>query len=256
MMLIMLIVAIFYSFFVLGLSAKLTASVYLHRSITHLCCKFKKPSEICFRIICWLLLGNAPREFAGVHKKHHRFTDEDGDPHSPLLEGFWKVQLGNIFYYQRELKNIDLNYWAKGVPNYGWVDRHGNLGLLAGFLISCVIFTAFGKILGLGYVTGLVFGALAHLLFAADYLLCTGAVNALCHKLGYKTFKDAPAYNVRTVAILTCGEGLHNNHHKRPNSPKLNTNERWGEIDLGWRLLRLLDRIGQIDSKKSAFPPK
>jgi len=37
-----------------------------------------------------------------VHRKHHAFTDEEGDPHSPKIEGFWQVQLGNVFYYVRE----------------------------------------------------------------------------------------------------------------------------------------------------------
>jgi hypothetical protein len=51
-----------------------------------------------------------------VHRKHHAFTDKEGDPHSPLLLGFWKVQLGNVFYYVREARNPEtITRWAKDI---------------------------------------------------------------------------------------------------------------------------------------------
>mgnify|MGYP001578730267 CR=1 FL=1 len=251
---IMILVALVYEFFIVGHLAKLTTRVYLHSSLTHFSFKLKRPSEMFFRIICWLLLGSIPREFAGVHRKHHKYTDVEGDPHSPFLEGYWKIQLGNLFYYQREAAKIDLNYWAKGVPDYGWLDRHSNLGLLVGFLLSCLIFGLLGAVMGLGFFVGTAFGAGAHFILAVDYLLCTGAVNGLCHKRGYKTFKDVEAYNNRFVALLSCGEGLHNNHHKYQSSPKMRTGDRWFEFDLGWTCIKFLDRIGQIESKGPEWP--
>ncbi|TSC89273.1 MAG: fatty acid desaturase [Parcubacteria group bacterium Gr01-1014_3] len=207
-----------------------------------------------FRVSCWLLLGSIPREFAAVHRKHHKYTDIEGDPHSPFVNGYWSVLLGNIFLYQSEAKKIDLNYWGKGVPTYDWLDKHSNLGLLSGFILVCVVFGVFGWLLSLGFFIGVLFGAGAHLLLGLDYLLATGLVNSHCHKRGYKTYKDADAYNNRFIAFLTCGEGLHNNHHKYQSSPRLRTGERWFELDEGWLLIKFLDRIGQIESKGPEWP--
>ena len=61
----------------------------------------------CIPTVAWLFrfctLGDdrasRTKEWVAVHRKHHAFTDEEGDPHSPELEGFWKVQFGNVFYY-------------------------------------------------------------------------------------------------------------------------------------------------------------
>ena len=59
-----------------------------------------------------------------MHRKHHAFTDEEGDPHSPMLEGFWSVQLGNVFHYVREAKNTDVvERYARDIEE-DWWDRH------------------------------------------------------------------------------------------------------------------------------------
>ena len=71
-----------------------------------------------------------------VHRKHHAFTDEEGDPHSPHLMGFWSVQLGNVFLYIKEAKNQDVvERYARDI-NEDWWDRtffkRGRLGLGSG----------------------------------------------------------------------------------------------------------------------------
>ena len=69
-----------------------------------------------------------------MHRKHHAFTDEEGDPHSPLLMGFWSVQLGNVFHYVRAAKNKQVvERYARDMQDDVW-DRmlfnHGVLGLI------------------------------------------------------------------------------------------------------------------------------
>ena len=61
-----------------------------------------------FKLALWLTTGQCTKEWVAVHRKHHAFTDEEGDPHSPKLEGFWNVQLGNVYYYIREIKKTDV----------------------------------------------------------------------------------------------------------------------------------------------------
>ena len=76
-------------------------TIYLHRTATHKALTLNPAVAWMFKFALWLTTGLSTKEWVAVHRKHHAFTDEEGDPHSPLLLGFWKVQLGNVFYYMR-----------------------------------------------------------------------------------------------------------------------------------------------------------
>jgi stearoyl-CoA desaturase (Delta-9 desaturase) len=209
--------------------AVFATTIYLHRAATHRSLVLHPAVQWVFRLAIWMSTGIVPREWVAVHRKHHKYTDKEGDPHSPLLEGFWKVQLGNVFYYLRELKDPTL------VPTYArdlrpdvW-DRvlfnHGSLGLAVGIAALCSIL-------------GLWWGLFAAGLHAVMYVFVLSAsINGLCHFAGYKNFANT-ATNLRFVAWLTGGEGLHNNHHGFPRSPKFSFNR--GEIDPAWPVIRAL----------------
>ena len=83
-------------------------TLYLHRAQTHRSVKFNPVVEHFMRLWLWLRTAMPTQEWVAVHRKHHAFTDEEGDPHSPKLEGFWQVQLGNVYYYMREIKRTDV----------------------------------------------------------------------------------------------------------------------------------------------------
>ena len=209
--------------------AVFATTIYLHRAATHRSLVLHPSVAWIFRLSIWMSTGIVPREWVAVHRKHHKYTDKEGDPHSPLLEGFWKVQLGNVFYYLRELKDPTL------VPTYArdlrpdvWdkvLFNHGSLGLAVGIALLCAS-------LGLGW------GLFAAGLHALMYVFVLSAsINGLCHFAGYKNFANT-ATNLKLVAWLTGGEGLHNNHHGFPRSPKFSFSR--GEIDPAWPLIRLM----------------
>jgi stearoyl-CoA desaturase (delta-9 desaturase) len=75
---------------------------YLHRSATHRALVLHPAVSFVFRFSLWLTTGLCTKEWVAVHRKHHAFTDEEGDPHSPQLMGFWSVQLGNVFLTSRK----------------------------------------------------------------------------------------------------------------------------------------------------------
>jgi stearoyl-CoA desaturase (delta-9 desaturase) len=87
--------------------AALTTSVYLHRALAHRALAVHPLGDALFRAVLWLTTGQDRRQWVAVHRKHHAFTDRDGDPHSPRLLGFWRVQLLNVYYYAREARNPD-----------------------------------------------------------------------------------------------------------------------------------------------------
>src|SRR6266542_3245795 len=85
--------------------AAVATSVYLHRGLAHRALVLHPVTDVCFRAILWMTTGQNRREWVAVHRKHHTFTDRVGDPHSPQLLGFWRVQILNVYYYMKEAKN-------------------------------------------------------------------------------------------------------------------------------------------------------
>jgi stearoyl-CoA desaturase (delta-9 desaturase) len=204
-------------------------TIYLHRTATHRALTLHPAVEWMFKFSLWLTTGQVTKEWVAVHRKHHAFTDEEGDPHSPKLVGFWNVQLGNVFYYIREIKKTDVvERYARDIKE-GWWDKHafqyGGAGLVIGTTLLCL-------------VLGLWWGLLAAGIHAVTYVFfLTSSINGLCHHKGYKNF-DNTATNIRSLALITGGEGLHNNHHGFPRSPKFSFKA--SEIDPAWPIIKLL----------------
>ena len=80
-------------------------TIYLHRTLTHRGMKVHPVIATLMHLHLTLFTGIDPREWVAVHRKHHHFSDKEGDPHSPYLYGLWHVFLGNAYYYRREAKN-------------------------------------------------------------------------------------------------------------------------------------------------------
>ena len=92
-------------------------------------------ADFFFRIILWITTGQDRRQWVAVHRKHHAFTDTEKDPHSPLVHGFWKIQLWNVYYYIREARNAEtLARWAKDIREDWWDKRIFSKGTLGGIL--------------------------------------------------------------------------------------------------------------------------
>lgn len=203
-------------------------TVYLHRALAHRSITVAKPVAFTMRALIWLTVGIKPRQWVAVHRKHHAFTDVEGDPHSPVLEGFAAVQLGNAVLYRKALRQSDLiNRYAKDLAPDAW-DRilfdRAFLGLGLGITGLCLV---------LGWPLGLAAAGL----HAAVYLLLNAAINAVGHTYGRQPHANT-SHNNQWLAWLTAGEGLHNNHHAAPTSARLALGR--GEIDPGWWLIRLL----------------
>jgi stearoyl-CoA desaturase (delta-9 desaturase) len=218
--------------------AVIATSVYLHRGLAHRALTLHPLADWAFRFILWFSTGQNRREWVAVHRKHHAFTDTERDPHSPLVHGFWKIQLGNVFYYVREARNPEtIARWAKDIKEDIW-DRFlfnkGTLGGIVGIALAILV---------MGPVWGLLV-ALAH--FVLYVFVLAPSINGLGHWWGRKNFLTNSATNVRLLAWLTGGESLHNNHHAHPSSPKFSMGR--FEFDPSWPVIRLLValRLGSL----------
>jgi stearoyl-CoA desaturase (delta-9 desaturase) len=215
-------------------------SIYLHRTLAHRGVRLSEWVAFPMRLQLWLATGIKPKEWVAVHRKHHRHTDILGDPHSPVLEGLWHILLGNAYYYAREAKKSEtLATFAPDVGN-DWFDRHifhyGLLGVGVGILIYALLL-------------GPLWGGLAYLAQAAIYIFCNAVVNGANHAVGYQNFENT-ATNLRLVALVTAGEGLHNNHHAYPTSARFSL--RKYEFDPSWPVLRLLTWLHLAEPLKVA----
>ena len=211
-------------------AAVIATSVYLHRGLAHRALRLHPLADFFFRCILWISTGQNRREWVAVHRKHHAFTDKEGDPHSPLLLGFWKVQLGNVFYYVREARNPEtIARWARDIKDDVW-DRlmfnWGTAGAIVGVTLAMLL---------LGPVWGISV-SIAH--FVLYVFVLAPAINALGHWWGRKNFLTNSATNIRLLAWLTGGESLHNNHHAFPSSPKFSM--RKFEFDPSWVVIKVL----------------
>ena len=213
-------------------AAVVATSVYLHRTLAHRALTVHPVADILFRTVLWLTTGQRRQEWVAVHRKHHAFTDREGDPHSPRLLGLWRVQLLNAYYYQREARNPDtIRKFAPDLPE-DRLDRavfsKGMAGPGLGIALLCFLFG-----IGPGFIA-----ALAH---AVLYVLVLAPlINGVGHWRGGQNFTNT-AYNSVALAWLTGGESLHNNHHAEPRAPKFSV--RRVEFDPSWLVIRALAAV-------------
>jgi stearoyl-CoA desaturase (delta-9 desaturase) len=214
---------------ILQLSVLFT-TIYLHRAQCHRGLDLHPFVGTLMHLHLALFTGITPREWVAVHRKHHHFSDKEGDPHSPYLLGMWHVLFGNYFYYQKEVKNQATirKYTPDYVPD--WVDRLpiGGFGIYVGLAIFMLLF-------------GWKWGLAAWGFHIVAYILLNSSINSLCHMLGYRNY-DNLATNIQIIALMTGGEGLHNNHHAYPSSAKFALKRR--EFDPAWPVIRMLEGLG------------
>jgi len=180
--------------------------MYLQRALAHRSVAVHPAVDLLFRTVLWLTTGQDRREWVAVHRKHHAFTDRDGDPHSPRLRGFWRVQFLNAYYYMREAQNpetirrfasdIREDRLDRAVFSWGWV------GVALGATLLCLV---------LGLWPGLIATSVHAVLYV---FVLAPLINGLGHWRGAQNFSNT-AYNSPVLAWVTAGESLHNNHHTR-----------------------------------------
>src|SRR5205807_4346527 len=161
--------------------AILVTTVYLHRSLAHRAMTLSPVANAVARFLTWITTGIRPRQWVAVHRKHHAFTDVEGDPHSPVLEGYPAVQFGNVVMYRRVARDdATLARYARDLPADA-SDRvlfgHALVGLTLGYLVLWLI---------LGWKLGLVAAAV----HTVSYLMLSAAINAIGHTWGRQPYEN------------------------------------------------------------------
>lgn len=221
-----------------------------HRLLSHRSFSCPLWLEHTFAIIAVCCVEDTPARWVATHRQHHHRADDQPDPHSPLVSLFW-AYMGWLFIENTDLSRaVGYDRYARDIVRdrfYRWIERFVVWITLA----QSVVYFAVGCLAGL-LLVGTVAGALQ---FGASVWLwgvvvrtvlvwhVTWCGNSFPHLFGYRNYETGDnSRNNAWVAIITSGEGWHNNHHAEPNSA---TNQRhWWEIDLTYQVLRLLVLLG------------
>ena len=204
-----------------------------HRLLTHRAYKTHKVIEYVFTWCATLALEGGPIFWVATHRIHHQHSDRDGDPHTPR-EGTWWAHMGWIITGQG--MHHDEAVLARYVPDLARDRVHVALSTWhwTSNVVVGVALLAYG---GIPYVLwGIFFRTTAG-------LHATWLVNSATHKWGRRRFatKDDSTNNW-WVALLTFGEGWHNNHHAYPTSARHGLV--WYELDPNWMAIRTLQAVG------------
>ncbi len=223
-----------------------------HRLLTHRGLKCPKWLEHGMAIVAMSCLQETPARWVAVHRRHHQFSDQQPDPHSPLAGFFWG-HVGWILVDQPDLARPKIyERYAKDILRdrfYVALERHHglvwiNLGQMplflgAGFAVAWLL----GETPAAAAQTGL--SILMFGVFVRTVLVwhITWAVNSVTHLWGYRNYEtDEDSRNNLIVGFISNGEGWHNNHHADPRSAR--HGHRWWEMDNTYLTIRLLALLG------------
>ncbi|WP_354698428.1 hypothetical protein DSM112329_04106 [Paraconexibacter sp. AEG42_29] len=241
----LVVFAIMYAFTSLGIT------VGFHRMLTHR--SFQTgPRLRGFIAICGSAAIEGPViSWVADHRKHHAFSDREGDPHSPhvdhghglkgALGGLFHAHVGWIFKHdQRALKTR----YAKDLiddPVINFVSRYFLLWVALGLLIPFLLGWAIGGSLTAG-LTGLLWGGAIRMLVLHHV---TYAINSLCHFFGRRDYDSGDqSRNLAWLAPFSMGESWHNNHHAFPTSAAHGL--KWWQVDVSALVIRGLERLGLV----------
>ena len=196
-----------------------------HRLFTHRSFKCGGALTACLGVAGSMAAQGPVLFWVACHRRHHQCSDDEGDPHSPhqfgrgfvaVLRGWWHAHMGWMFTHKTENYRKfagDLLRERRVVR----INRHYFVWIALGLLIPAVLGGLISKSWW-GAFTGLLWGGLVRMFFVHH---CTWSVNSICHLFGRAPFAtNDESRNNALCAMLTLGEGWHNNHHAFPSSAR------------------------------------
>ena len=221
------------------LSGGIGINLCYHRLMTHRSFRTPKWFERVLLVLASFAWQGGPVNWVGMHRLHHKHSDTAVDPHSPRHGFTWSHIL---WMFRRELDGVSARGAAKdllrdgfvrGLDKFFWLPQFVLMGVLlgVGWLFGGWLLGVSWVVWGVGVRTVLVFHA-------------TWFVNSAAHTWGYQNFKNThdDSTNLWWVALLSFGEGWHNNHHAHPRSAAHGM--RWFELDVTWWTIVALSWVG------------
>ncbi|MEA2448647.1 MAG: hypothetical protein QOG63_579 [Thermoleophilaceae bacterium] len=226
----------------------LGVTVGYHRMLTHRAFDAPKPVQYTIAGLGQMAVQGPVIDWVADHRKHHAFTDEDGDPHSPhghgsglkgALHGLWYAHTGWLLETQGAAQKG--RYARDLVEDAGW--RRLSKAFPVFVLLGLAIPFGLGFLLTgtlAGALTGLLWGGLVRI-FLVHHV--TWSINSVCHFFGTRRFEtDDHSTNVFWLALPSMGESWHHNHHAFPRSAQHGL--RWWEVDPSALVIAGMEKVG------------
>lgn len=216
-----------------------------HRLFSHRSYETSRVFQFLLGFVGAASVQRGPLWWAANHRHHHRHSDTDEDIHSPKLRGIWWAHVGWILKDEDHGDDVTQVKDLAALPELRLLDRYHYIPpllLLGGsYLLGIVLSRNFPEL----HTSGLqmmVWGALISTVLVYH---CTFAINSLAHILGTQRFHTGDeSRNSLVLALITLGEGWHNNHHRYPGSERQGFY--WWEIDITHYILRALSALGIV----------
>lgn len=222
---------------------------FYHRYFSHRSFKTSRVVQFLFAVIGAASVQRGPIWWAAHHRHHHRYSDTERDPHSPVVKGFWRSHMGWFLTREGFRPNLDVVRDLRRFPELRFLDR---FDVLVPIVLAVGLFY-FGKWLHISYpelgTTGaqmLIWG-----FFVSTVVLfhATVTINSLAHVVGRRRYATRDeSRNNWLLALITLGEGWHNNHHHYPSSTRQGFY--WWELDLTYAGLKVLSWLGLVRDMK------
>ncbi len=219
--------------FLYWVSGSLGIGMGYHRLLTHRGYKTPKWVEYFLTICATTALEGGPIFWVATHRIHHKYSDKEGDPHSPI-DGKWWAHMGWIL--KGKAMHHDTTALSRYVPDLAkdkfhvWITKYHYVPMI----VLGLILLAIG---GLPFVLWGIF------LRTVATLHSTWLVNSATHSWGTRRFQTRDlSTNSWWVAMFTWGEGWHNNHHAQPTSSRHGL--KWYEVDINWYGIWVLQKLG------------
>ncbi len=216
-----------------------------HRLLTHRSFKAPKWLEYVLSIFATMSMQDPPDKWIATHRIHHAFVDTDKDPHS-ARSGFWWPQIGWVIWGKAQ--DLDAATLQKYVPDL--LKDKGHVLISRFYLVPIIL--SIGIFFAIGGWSMVIWGVFARVVFGWH---TTWFVNSLAHLYGKRPHDTGDlSTNNWFVAILTFGEGWHNNHHASPTSARHGTE--WYQFDMNWIAIRILEKLGWATNIRKFKPER
>jgi stearoyl-CoA desaturase (Delta-9 desaturase) len=236
--------AIAVAFYTIGI---LGVTVGYHRHFTHGSFKARRWLRVTLAITGSMAIQGSMMAWVADHRRHHAFSDKEGDPHSPWRYGTtpWAVARGFFWAHVGWIFDRDKTNWERFIPDL-LADRvlrrvSGLFGLWV--TVSLVLPAAIGGLLTwswVGVLTGFFWGGLVRMAVCHHV---TWSINSICHMVGARPFRSRDrSRNFWPLAILSMGESWHNLHHADPTCARHGVLP--GQIDISARVIWFFERFG------------
>jgi stearoyl-CoA desaturase (Delta-9 desaturase) len=222
-------------------------TVGFHRYLTHGSFKAKRPLRVALAVAGSLAIEGPAIRWVADHRKHHKFSDKEGDPHSPwrygesvpaLIKGLWHAHMGWLF----DVEQTSQRQYAPDLLRDDDIVR-----VSRAFPVLALASLVLPPVLG-GLLTWSWHGALTAFFWAGLVRVgllhhVTWSINSICHAMGERPFESRDrSGNVWWLAVLSMGESWHNLHHADPTCAR--TGVLRGQVDSGARVIQLFETFG------------